>query len=319
MTDFRAFLTSLGLVPETVVADGEWHRCRTRSHPHRRNGAYKLLPGGALGFGRDFARHEAPVLWRAGEAPAGAEPAVEAKELGRWLARNRRRAAEATERAREFYRRARPLRGGHDYLRAHGLDMTGCHGLRVDAEGWLVVPALRRGEIVSVQRISPEGRKLYWKHAPIAGASYPLERRGATVSVLCEGLATGLALYAAVPLSRVVVAFHASNMPEVLDAVGSGLCVVAADNDAATERRTGQNPGVEYARKAAGLLGCGVAVPHCTSGTDFCDLRNERTSERLARRGRYEREDRIRRAVDAELAAEVMRQARYRAGVREAG
>lgn len=316
--DFTAFLRSLGLRPGTTLPDGRVRRCATESHPRRRNGAYWLSIDGRVGFGQDWAQHAEPVLWR---SDGGADREQDAREAAALLrearaaqAEQRRRQAAATARAREIYAGCAPLIGAHPYLEAKGLDMRGCRGLRVDADGWLVVPMHRGGELVSLQRISPRGEKRFWKGAPTRGASYTIERQGATLTVLCEGLATGLALYAAVPHSRVVVAFNAGNLPRVAESLPRrGMVAVAADNDHATEQRTGSNPGVEYARAAAELLGCGVAVPEDLEGTDWLDWRTERLAVRL--RPVYGRrtptEAQARRAVDAGIASEVMRAARY--------
>jgi putative DNA primase/helicase len=337
MNDFAAFVVSLGLLPSgAIVPDGRWHRCPTEDHPKKNNGAWKLAPDGGIGWVQNHAVHAEPLTWR----PTGHTPAVPIDQvaLRRAQAREREERARASEEARGFYRQCRPLAGGHDYLSAHGLDMCGCAGLRVDRRGWLVVPMCRGGELVSVQRIAPDGEKRFWTGAPINATSYTLDRAGATLTILCEGLATALALYAAVPLSRVVVAFNAGNLPRVATQAGyRGMVAVAADNDHRTvcpQHRADNlpapyqpwadrpdwcrcNPGKCYASETAEILGCGYAVPEGIEGTDFCDLRTERVAQRLAVKvygRRQESETAIRRAVDAEITACVMRAARFRAG-----
>ena len=188
--------------------------------------------------------------------------------------------------------------------------MRGCLGLKVDRNGWLVVPMQRGPKLVSVQRISPDGQKLFWKDAPTKGATYLVNRPTASLTVVCEGLATALAIYAAVQTSRIIVAFTAGNLSRVT--VPVGLAVIAADNDRATEGRTGVNPGVDGARTAAESCGAGVAIPDCRDDeTDWCDVRNRMLRERLAAKQLHEREGSIRRAVDAELNREITRQARF--------
>lgn len=313
MNDFAAFLRELGLRPGAIVADGKVRRCRTDDKPRRLNGAYWLAPDGRLGWGQNWAVHAEPVLWRPGTESS--TPTFDPERLRQTWRETRAKARDAVRKARAFYAACRPLRGGHPYLDAHGLDMAGCYGLKVDEDGWLVIPAYRAGQVMTVQRIAPDGTKRFWKGAPIKGASYTVERRGAVVTVLCEGLATGLALYAAIPHARVMVAFHAGNLAEVAKGLPGGLTVVAADNDHGTEARTGENPGVLAAHAAADLLGCGVAVPEGMQGTDWCDLRNERIRARLETRLPHESEAALRRAVDAEIEREVMRHARFRAAV----
>jgi putative DNA primase/helicase len=305
---FDHFLRSLGLRPRTILPDGRIRRCATEDKPRGFNGAYKLMTDGRVGWGQDWGSMPKPAIWRARGRYDGPEP-VDVAALRRAEQEQveaRRRAQDA---ARLFYSGCSELRGGHPYLAAKGLDMQGCHGLRVDGEGWLVIPALRNGIFQSIQRIAPDGTKRFWRGAPVKGSSYVIDRRDAQVTVYCEGLATGLACYRAVPASRVVVAWDAGNLAQLTDR-SCGLTVVAADNDHGTAERLGKNPGLEAAQQAAQALGCGLAFPEGIKGTDFADYRVEHISQRLARRYR-ETTSRIERAVDAEIADRLMRAARF--------
>lgn len=304
MTSFTEFLHSSGLIPRDVIADNRWHRCPTENHPRKRNGAYKT--DGRTGACRDWAVHTELQIWKNGNGKA---PEIDRAALRKASAAELRTQAKAQLAAREFYARCAQLRDGHPYLAEHGLDMAGCFGLRVDADGWLVVPMWRADRIVSVQRISPDGQKLFWKHAPTKGAYYVIPRKNASLTVVCEGLATGLALFAACPVSRVVCAFSASNLGN-MPLPKFGLAVIASDNDHVTAAKIGSNPGVEAARAAGEALGVGVAVPEGMNGSDFCDLRQERVSVLLAEKPNA-RESAIKRQVDAEISAALMRQAKY--------
>ncbi len=316
MMDFPNFCRAAGLIPRDVEPDGSWHRCPTESHPHSKNGAYKLAIDGGVGFAMDWSIHPEPLTWRP-EGDIHLHPQVDRAAIARRKAEERMRTAAATKAAQEYFESCRPLREGHPYLKAKHLDMTGCLGLRVDEVGWLVVPMFIDGAFASVQRISPDGEKLFWLGASTRAASYAIQRRDASLTVLCEGLATGLAIYAATPTARVVVAFNAGNLPRVAEGLigRRGLFVVAADNDLATEAKTGTNPGVRAAQEAAGILGCGIAVPTGITGTDWLDYRNERAEERrqICYRGRGPSDSSIRRAVDAEISASMLRNAKWRA------
>lgn len=299
-------MCSAGLIPGDVIPDGRWHRCPTEAHPKKRNGSWKLALDGLIGWCQDFAVHTEPLTWRPDKdnlAQVDHSAIARRREIGR------RTLIRATSAARAFYTSCAWLRGGHPYLSAHGLDMTGCHGLKIDLDGWLVVPVRLGRSLVSVQRISPEGEKLFWPGASVKGASYTIERTNASISVLCEGLATGLAIFAAAPLVRVIAAFNAGNLARVQ--MPPGMTVVAADNDHETATRIGSNPGLDAAGVAAAVLGCGVAVPTGIEGTDFCDWRQEMVARRLASRVK-ERESDIRLAVDAEIAEMMMRNAKFR-------
>lgn len=306
MTAFPDFLRVCGLIPGDVVADGRWRRCATESHPQKKNGSYKLLESGTMGFCQDFAAHASPLTWTAERTiePVKQDPVARARRL----ADERRAVVVATQAARKFYIDCLPLREGHPYLESHGLTMDGCFGLKVDGDGWLVVPVMLDGNVMSVQRISPDGEKRFWPGASVKAGSYAVERKGASITVLCEGLATGLAIFAAVRLTRVLVGFNSGNLSRV-PVARRGMVCVAADNDHGTQAKLGHNPGVEAATEAADGLGCGVAVPVGIQGTDWADYRAERLAWMLAYRVKA-REGDLRRSVDAEIEAAIMKNAR---------
>ena len=306
MIAFADFLKISGLIPRDIVADSKWRRCKTETHPKSKNGSYKLLDSGTLGFAQDFAVHPSPLIWRADKTSD--TPKIDHAAIAKRRRDEQQALIKATREAREFYAACKPLRGSHEYLISHGLDMTGCMGLKVDDKGWLVVPMLIGSNISSVQRISPEGEKKFWYGAAVGGASYTIDRNSASITVLCEGLATGLAVFAAMPLARVLVAFNSGNLSRV-PAPKSGMVVFAADNDHATFKKIGRNPGVMAATEAAEAIGCGVAIPEGIEGTDWCDFRNEKIASRTFLK--HGRDSEIRRAVDAEIAAAMMRNAKF--------
>jgi len=67
VTEFTAFLRSLGLFPGAVVPDAKIRRCPTESKPRKKNGAYWLSLDGRFGWGQDHRFHSEPVEWRADE------------------------------------------------------------------------------------------------------------------------------------------------------------------------------------------------------------------------------------------------------------
>ena len=307
MNHFVDFLRANGLMPRDIVADGKWRRCPTETHPKKRNGAYKLADSGTIGWCQDHAVHPEPLTWKADKEFVA--PKIDQSVITRRRSEERRELIRATHAAREFFLNCKPLRAGHSYLEDHGLDMTGCSGLRMDDQGWLVVPAMMDRNLMSVQRISPVGEKRFWPGASVKGSSYTIDRPGATVSVLCEGLATGLAIFAAAHLTRIIVAFDAGNLSRA-HFPSRGMAVVAADNDLGTAARIGINPGIKAAQEAANAIGCGVAIPEGILGTDWCDYRQEKLAARMENRGRQS-DIALRRAVDAEIAAAIMRNATF--------
>jgi len=309
MSAFADFVRNAGLIPGDIFADGKWRRCATVTHERKKNGSYKLAPDGLVGWAQNFESGDL-LTWRPDRADVPAK--IDHAAIARRQAQARRDLIRATQAARAFYIGCKPLRDGHPYLDSHGLTMAGCFGLKIDSDGWLVVPVLLDGNLMSVQRISPDGDKRFWHGASVKAGSYAVERRMASVTVLCEGLATGLAIFAATPLVRVLVAFDSGNLGRVQIA-RRGMVVIAGDNDHGTAEKIGHNPGIEAATEAATAIGCGVAVPDGIAGTDWCDYRMERVAFLLADNPKT-REGDIRRRVDAEIAAAIMRNATFLRG-----
>lgn len=343
-------------------------RCPTESHPRSDNGAYFLMPSGERGWCMDWARDTSPIAWVSeSDAPRDLDGAAarlteamraedrEALERGRVEMRERQR--RASREAHAWYWAAQPLRGGHPYLEGHGLTVAGCaraphgrygptHGLREDARGRLVVPMqslhLWRGKpwTQSVQLIEPGGDKRYWPGAPVKGASYLVDARpdGAARLLMCEGLATGLALYGMVQHSAVRVCFSAGGLIELARRLAEVRALpgdseaarsvpyaylphtVCGDNDQRTvckdHREMGLvapvepagrpswckcNPGRAAAEEAAGLLGCGAALPTGIVGTDWSDWVQEMEG-RFVPAGKYDRLRHYMAGARAELA-----------------
>lgn len=313
MQSFESFLASLGLRPQQIIP-GRWMRCPTDTKPRKRNGSYKLSSDGQIGWAMDFTIHTEPAVWRPERQEA---PRIDRAAIARRLAAERRALEAATRAAVSFYESCAPLIGGHPYLDSKWLSMEGCSGLkRHPKTGALVVPMRRAGAIASLQSITASGEKRFWPGASVRAAQYLIDRPGAALTILCEGLATGLTLFAAVPTARVVIAFNSGNLRPVAATLGPGLRVVAADNDHATASRIGRNPGLDAAQAAAAQIDCGVAAPEC-EGTDwndfFCErLEQLRASERHARRRRTEAQLVL--TVNAQIRAAVLREARFNGG-----
>jgi phage/plasmid primase-like uncharacterized protein len=285
MSDFVSFARSLGIRIDALPPLGRWARYPTEDKPRSRNGAVKYL--GDVGFAQNHATMVEVAVWRPDRPLDPAAQARIRRETAAIRREEARRRARAMRGMREAFASFKPLVGGHPYLEAKGLTMQGCTGLRTHGD-LLVVPAFRDGDLVSFQTITPEGEKLYRKDCPMQGAFFALERRGAAVTCLAEGLATGLAIFQSVPLARVLVCFDLGNMIAVAGSLKtSGLVVVCGDNDHATYRRMQErkaldpsapeprNPGIEDGKRAADAIGCGLAYPEGIEGSDWADALKE--------------------------------------------
>lgn len=277
---FDDFLRGHGIIPPETIQPGRWQRCATDTHPRKKNASVKLDESGNIGFAQDFASMTEAVIWRVDDYTLTKveRTAEENARLTERLAERRAEEIQGTMRARAAFVRGMDLRhANHPYLIRKRCDMLGCAGLKVDAEDWLMVPMYRDGKILSVQRINADGDKRFAAGAPTKGATFRIWRPGAVMQILCEGVATGLTAFAACPLATVTVCFSAANLIAVAEREDwKGMVAIASDNDADTEERTGKNPGVDAARRAAGLIGCGVAIPYSELGTDWNDAFCER-------------------------------------------
>jgi len=276
MSSFEQALRLAGLHPTTVVADGKIRRCKSDLKPNRRNGWHVLHPDGRGSWG-DWSTGTGEPLghWKDETASSrDADPRI-VDRLAAQRAAERTRRIESMMGARRFWDHARPPTRLHPYLERKGLSALGCMGLR-EHDGHLVVPVWHGDKLISIQTIHPDGTKRFWPGAPVKAGAFVMDRKTAAVTCVCEGLATGLAIYQCVRHARVIVAFDAGNLMPVMDRIRpTGSVVVVGDNDHGTQARRGVNPGIEKATNAAELIGAGVAWPEGIEGTDIADMLKE--------------------------------------------
>lgn len=265
---FEQALQASGLLPRAIVADGKWRRCPTLDKPKKRNGAYVLHADGR-GYWRNWATDSDINSW-SDKSVTHSSP-VDLAAIERRRQQERAQRLRAIEGARAHWARCAPAHGLHPYLERKGLSAVGTQALRIWGDA-LVVPVLWKGRIISLQSITPDGQKRFWPGAPVKSGALVLDRPRAALTAVCEGLATGLAIFQSVRNARVIVAFDAGNLSPVVDTMRpTGSVVICADDDHGTEARRGFNPGREKATNAAELIGAGVAWPEGIEGTDWAD------------------------------------------------
>ncbi|QSB44772.1 toprim domain-containing protein [Tsuneonella flava] len=198
------------------------------------------------------------------------------------LARKRERleAEEAAARcAADLWANASRADPAHPYLVAKALEPFGIRQAGRD----LLVPMVDSGfRLWNVQRIRPDGFKLFGKDARTAGLFWPHSmhmqdgRPSAGPLVIGEGYATMAAVHSATGFG-VAAAMSARNLETVARAMRKLFpareLVIAADDD----RHLTENIGLEVARKAAQAVGGVVATPRpesCSadSSADFADI-----------------------------------------------
>lgn len=198
------------------------------------------------------------------------------------LARKRERleAEQAAARcAADLWANASRADPAHPYLVAKELEPFGIRQARSD----LLVPMVDPGfRLWNVQRIRPDGFKLFGKDARTAGLLWPhgvhmLDGRpSAGPLVIGEGFATMAAVHSATGFG-VAAAMSARNLETVARAMRklfpSRELILAADDD----RHLADNIGLGVARKAAQAVGGVVATPRpetcpADSSADFADI-----------------------------------------------
>ena len=280
---FEQAMQACGLIPGEIVPDGRWRRCRTQDkRASKRNGAYVLYPDGR-GYFRNWATDHAVSAWSDESTQIRTPSAAEMAERERRKKQEREYRLRAIRGAREQWAQARSPRSLHPYLERKGLSAVGTNALRVHGDA-LIVPVFWRDRLMSIQSITPDGQKRFWTGAPVKGGALVLDRPRAAVTAVCEGLATGLAIFQSLRMARVIVAFDAGNLVHAVDQLRpTGSVVICADNDHATQARIGINPGIQKAENAAELIGAGVAYPQGISGTDWADALAEWGAESARR------------------------------------
>ena len=221
---------------------------------------------------------DAPHMSRARVLSAAERRSIRQGELARKL---ERLATEETAArcAMDLWANASPADPAHPYLVAKALEPFGIRQAGRD----LLVPMVDPGfRLWNVQRIRPDGFKLFSKGARTAGLLWPhgvhmLDGRpSAGPLVIGEGFATMAAVHSATGFG-VAAAMSARNLEPVARAMRklfpSRELILAADDD----RHLAENIGLEVAKKAAQAVGGVVATPRpetcpADSSADFADI-----------------------------------------------
>lgn len=273
---FEQALRLAGLMPRDIYPDGKIRRCPSEMNPHKRNGWYALNADGHGVFG-DWTSGSGQALgtWKEEGTTHHAVSAEVLAKMQRQRDAERAYRIQAVRSARAFWNKCQPLSLHHKYLADKGLSPVGCNGLRTH-DGLLVIPVMLGTSLISVQTISIDGEKRFFPGTPVKSGYFILRRERSAITVLCEGLATGLAVFQSVRNASVVVCFDAGNLLPVTQQIKpTGSVVFMADNDHGTKVKRGFNPGIDKATNAAELIGAGVAWCEGIEGTDAADYLKE--------------------------------------------
>lgn len=267
---FRDFIASHGVpAPDHIHLDGERYYFST--HPtksYKKGGWYRVYwdnrPTGVFG---DFRTDTYAVFVPGGsvrelspEQAAAFKAEIEAQKKAR-AREQRARQVRATARAVQTWEGLPKADSNHPYLKAKGVLS---HHLRWHKpSNRIFIPIRdRKGNLRTLQSISPSGGKLFWTGAPLRNHYYSIGKPDPEgVMWICEGYATGASIAQATH-ECTVMTFASFNLEPVAKIMrekwGPSLTIIiAGDNDAATPG----NPGVTAARAAAKACGGFVAIP----------------------------------------------------------
>lgn len=221
-----------------------------------------------------------------------------------------KQAQELAIEAGHSYFNSLPIADKSEYFKRKGLNIP--IGARQDSESVIIPFSQVKGDFKGYQEIHDNGAKIFMKMSDPKGCFFKIQGADNGYNLVCEGVATGQAIYEATGLS-VYVAFNAGNLSKVSKALSDNeplkKVIICADNDQWTALKpfegydktlTGDNPlwsdwresgklyntGYEKA-KAAAIAVCGhVIMPKIQSDdnakrSDFADLDREEVKTQI--------------------------------------
>ena len=152
------------------------------------------------------------------------------------------------------------------------------YNIRLDSTNNLVVPLYDSShELWSLQTITTNGSKRFYKGGRIKGCYYPIGFLNASPSrvILCEGFATGMSIYQATNIAT-VVCFNAGNLEgaakELRSKHPTSHFIIAGDNDQFNQINTGKIKAENVAKNIRANMLLPIFKDLSTKPTDFNDL-----------------------------------------------
>lgn len=281
-SSFMQVLTDAGVEPHnafTVNTDGNITRFRVKGDKSgSKNGWYVLFNDGLVAGSFGNWKTGFTSSWCSKHANKMSKKEHYKVKLQRQKAvclREQQRIQEqhdAAVKCGELWNNANPLvKANHPYLLHKQIK---AYGIRQLGKNLLIPVQDAQNRLVSIQFIMPDGSKTFKAGGRIKGCFMVIGELKGTVFI-CEGYATGATIHQATK-QGVIVAFNASNLSPVIDAlkaegVDNLKITIAADNDHNSKANTGLIKGKECARKHELPL----VYPKFTkqqNGSDFNDL-----------------------------------------------
>jgi putative DNA primase/helicase len=252
--DLRTFAKLHGVLIDTLIEDGKWHRCPTEDHPRKRNGAYRSM--GAYAHVQDHANHTEPILWKPDDNEVRqVDRAAIQRRIDAAAAQIRRDQEQAARKAAWILKSC--TMATHPYLAAKGFPEEHGNVWQDEKTGarLLCLPMRADGRLTGLQCISDadgfEKRFLYGQRTD--STSYVIDNKGP--HIFCEGYATGLSVRRALQSMKtrytLHICFTAGNLAKIAKNFGQGI--VIADFDRPSKHHPEQGGHGVAVAQASGL------------------------------------------------------------------
>lgn len=263
MTDLHDAMRATGMEPPKQIVAGITRFPGVGKKNNNRAGWVWLADDGQGAAYGDYTTGER-YTWQAdrGNLPVRDRHAIRAAQQRRQRETARRQDAAAVQ-AMTIWRTSTTPPETHCYLRHKCISGQ---SVRITSDYRLVIPLqMYGGDIRGLQFIAANGAKRFLRGAQVAGLCCYVQAGGADTWI-CEGWATTVTVaqhYA--HHATVLAAITANNLlpvaQQVRDQHPQADITIVADDDRATEQRTGRNPGLMAARVAAEAVGARIVAP----------------------------------------------------------
>lgn len=251
-------MTGAGIIaPDYIEIDGEIHRYKTTGKD--KSGWYVFYPDGIVAgkFGDWKEGVEMNFCADVGRTLTEQEIQDQKRRMAQAkIQREQERKIqhkEAAESVQSIWDSSSPASADHPYLKRKGIQY---HGARLASDGRLIVPLHdEKGVLSSIQYISHDGAKMYFKGGKTSGCFNIIGAMDGKELYIAEGFATAATIHEETG-KPCAVAYSAANIPKVAESLHDTIkkITIIADNDES-------GVGLKSAEKAAKDFGCAVIMP----------------------------------------------------------
>ena len=276
MDNILQTLNNFGLFPDSLIPDGNIHRCSSNAKSKKNldgwYGASEFKNNLWCVYGCWVRGEQGKYSTLNGSSDANHEAWKELEEQRQIEALVRER--EGQEKAQAFINECTISDDSHKYLKKKQIPEYG----RLRHGKLIVIPLYNStGGISSYQTIDGNGRKQFMSGGIVGGCCHPIQG-DVKIICICEGYATGASIHAATGC-KVLVALNAGNLIKVArtakEKFPDSEIIICADNDHTKEK----NVGLETGQKVASDMGLLCAYPTNIKGSDFNDMAVEQSRD----------------------------------------